>query len=76
MIYDLKQTLQKLSIENLFYLNIIKTIYDKLGSDSKASAYSVGDLGSIPESGISPGEGNGNALQYSFLKKPMDGGAW
>ena len=76
MIYDLKQTLQKLSIENLFYLNIIKTIYDKFGSDSKASAYNVGDLGSIPESGISPGEGNGNALQYSFLKKPMDGGAW
>ena len=76
MIYDLKQTLQKLSIENLFYLNIIKTIYDKFGSDSKASAYNMRDLGSIPELGISPGEGNGNPLQYSFLKKPMDGGAW
>ena len=35
------------------------------GSDSKASAYNVGDLGTIPESGRSPGEGNGNPLQYS-----------
>ena len=76
MIYDLKQTLQKLSIENLFYLNIIKTIYDKFGSDSKASAYNVGDPGSIPGLGISPGEGNGNPLQYSCLENPIDGGAW
>ena len=65
-----------MSIENLFYLNIIKTIYDKFGSDSKASAYNVGDLGSISESGISPEEGNGNPLQYSCLKNPMDRGAW
>ena len=36
------------------------------GSDNKASAYSVGDPGSIPESGRSPGEGNGNPLQYSW----------
>ena len=42
------------------------------GSDGKASAYSVGDLGSIPESGSSPGEGNGNPLQYSCLENPMD----
>ena len=35
------------------------------GSDGKASAYNVGDPGSIPESGRSPGEGNGNLLQYS-----------
>ena len=46
------------------------------GSDGKASAYSVGDLGSIPESGSSPGEGNGNPLQYSCLENPMDGGGW
>ena len=46
------------------------------GSDGKASAYSVGDLGLIPGSGISPGEGNGNPLQYSCLENPMDGGAW
>ena len=35
------------------------------GSDGKASVYNAGDLGSIPESGRSPGEGNGNPLQYS-----------
>ena len=45
-------------------------------SDSKASAYNVGDLGSIPGSGRSSGEGNGNPLQYSCLKNPMDRGAW
>ena len=42
----------------------------------KASGYNVGDLGSIPGSGRSPGEGNGNPLQYSCLENPMDGGAW
>ena len=46
------------------------------GSDGKASAYTVGDPGSIPESGRSPGEENGNPLQYSCLENPMDGGAW
>ena len=40
------------------------------------SACNVGDLGSIPGSGRSPGEGNGNPLQYSCLENPMDGGAW
>ena len=42
----------------------------------KASAYNAGDLGSIPGSGRSPGEGNGNPLQYSCLENPMGGGAW
>ena len=46
------------------------------GSDSKASAYNVGDPGSIPGLGRSPGEGNGNPLQCSCLENPMDGGAW
>ena len=51
-------------------------LFDFLGgSDGKASAYSVGDLGSVPGSGRSSGEGNGNPLQYSCLEKPMDGGA-
>ena len=39
-------------------------------SDSKVSAYSTGDPGSIPGSGRSPGEGNGNPLQYSCLENP------
>ena len=34
------------------------------------------EMGSIPESGRSPGEGNGTPLQYSCLENPMDGGAW
>ena len=46
------------------------------GSEVKVSACNVGDLVSIPGLGRSPGEGNGNALQYSCLENPMDGGAW
>ena len=46
------------------------------GLDGKASTYNVRDPGSIPGSGISPGEGNGNPLQYSCLENPMDGGTW
>ena len=42
----------------------------------KASAYNSGDLGLIPGLGRSPGEGNGNLLQYSCLENPMDGEAW
>ena len=45
-------------------------------SEVKVSAYNVGDLGSIPGSRRSPGEGNGNPLQYSCLENPMDWGAW
>ena len=45
------------------------------GSEVKASACNVGNLGSIPGSGRSPGEGNGNPLQFSCLENPMDGGA-
>ena len=44
-------------------------------SDGKESACSVEDLSSIPGSGRSPGEGNGNPLQHSCLENPMDGGA-
>ena len=46
------------------------------GSDSKVSAYNAGDPGSIPGLGRSPGEGNGNPLQYSCLENPMDRRAW
>ena len=46
------------------------------GLESKASACNRGDLGSIPGLGRSPGEGNGNPLQYSGLENSMDGGAW
>ena len=46
------------------------------GSEVKASACNAGDLGLIPGLGRSPGEGNGNPLQYSCLENPMDRGAW
>ena len=46
------------------------------GSEVKASASNEGNPGSIPGSGRSPGEGNGNPLQYSCLENLMDGGAW
>ena len=46
------------------------------GSNSKESACNVGDMSSIPGSGRSPGEGNGNPLQFSCLENSMDGGAW
>ena len=45
-------------------------------SVGKASACNAGDLGSIPVLGRSPGEGNGNPLQYSCLENPMDRRAW
>ena len=50
----------------------INNIYSDFpgGSDGKASAYNVGDPSSIPESGRSPGEGNGNPLQYLAWKIP------
>ena len=46
------------------------------GSDGKESACNSGDPGSIPGSGRSPEEGNGNPLQYSCLGNPMDREAW
>ena len=66
----------------LKYIHIYKYIYRYIylgfpgGSDGKASAYNVGDPGSIPGSRRSPGEGNGSPLQGSCLENPMDGGAW
>ena len=46
------------------------------GSDDQESACNAGDPSSIPGSGKSPGEGNGNPLQYSCLENCMDRGAW
>ena len=61
-------------------MTYISDIYEYGGSDGKASAYNAGDPGSIPGSGRSPGEGNGNPIQYSFLENPRNeqrvGHAW
>ena len=46
------------------------------GSDSKESACNIGDAGSISELGRSPGEGNGNPLQYPCLENHMVRGVW
>ena len=46
------------------------------GSDGKESACNAGDSGSVPESGRSPGKGNGHPPQYSHLENAMDRGAW
>ena len=51
-------------------------IYDTPNSDVKASACNAGDPGSIPGLGRSPGEGNGNPLQYSCLENPVEREAW
>ena len=47
--------------------------YSSVGTESACNA---GDPGSIPQLGRSPGEGNGNPLQYSYLENLMDSGAW
>ena len=64
---------------------IVETSLEKLSifnkpfpgsSEVKVSACNAGDLGSIPGLGRSPGDGNGNPLQFSCLEDPMDRGAW
>ena len=49
---------------------------DSVVKNMPAKARDTGDIGSIPGSERSPGEGNGNALQYSCLENSMDRGAW
>ena len=60
----------------MYVLGCVTELDLKPGSEVKVSACNAGDLGSIPGSGRSPGEGNGNPLQYSCLENPMDRGAW
>ena len=63
--------------ENIFYIKM-NILYQDIYTlpDGKASAHNAGDLGLIPVSGRSPGEGNGNPLQYSCLENSMDGEVW
>ena len=60
----------------IFFPHLIPTWDFPGGSEVKASACNAGDLGLIPGSGRSPGEGNGNPLQYSGLENPTDREAW
>ena len=61
-------------LTGIFGTSIYKVVHG--GSDGKASVYNAGDLGSIPGSGRSAGEGTGNALQSYCLENPMDREAW
>ena len=74
---DLINTLifQGVLLKNI-YMHIHAYICFPGSSEVKASASNAGDPGSIPGSGRSPGEGNGNPVQYSCLENPMDWGAW
>ena len=56
--------------------NIQKQFCGKLILLCSANSGDTGDMGLIPRSGRSPGEGNGNPLQYSCLENPRDRGAW
>ena len=71
----------QISVDNSYicvceYIHIYTHLSIPGGSDNKASACNAGDLGLMSGSGRSPGEGNGNPLQYSCLENPMDGGTW
>ena len=66
-----------LQFQHYFLIRILwKSMGFPGGSEVKASACNAGNLGSIPGLDRSPGEGNGNPLQYSCLENPMDGEAW
>ena len=84
-LFCLQKATEKL-LENFYHLIIIFLVSLRTsfwvwvgfpgGSEVKAFACNAGDLGLIPGSGRSSGEGNGNPLQYSCLENAMDGGAW
>ena len=57
-------------------LRYVKTVFKTWWLGGKESVCQAGDVGLISELGRSPGEGNGNPLQYSCLVNPMDRGAW
>ena len=56
--------------------NLVDTVQATGGAVVKNPPVNARDTGSIPGSGISPGEGNGNPLECSCLGNPMDRGAW
>ena len=60
----------------LLYLDVQASQVALVVKNPPANAGDVRDVGSIPGSGRSPGEGYGSPLQYSCLENPMDGGAW
>ena len=61
--------------QSLYIIEVTNTDFPG-GSEVKVSAWNAGDQDSFPGSERPPGEGNGNPLQYSCLKNPMEGGVW
>ena len=73
------QTNSKLISRFLSFMKSLTSLGFPCSSVSKESACNargIGDMGSVPGSGRSPGGGNGNPLQYSCLENPVDRGAW
>ena len=64
--------LEHRAMKRLSFIHICKHMSFPCSSVGKESTYNAGDLGLIPGFGRSPGEGNGNPLQYSCLENPMD----
>ena len=78
LIHSLHSALQQILSQIQYVADIVYISFPD-GSASKEFACNTGDigyLGSIPESGRSPGQGNGNPFQYFCLDNPMDRGAW
>ena len=84
-LFELKSSLRSSDLPPLYFHGLFPscllatTMLDSFspgGSEVKAPACNVGDLGSSPGWGRFPGEGNGNQLQYSCLENPMDRGGW
>ena len=70
--------INRLSEEVFVMMEMFSVIYQGFpgGTNGKESPANAGDVGLIPVSGRSPGEGNSNPLQYSCLENPMDRGSW
>ena len=74
--FSIVMKLHKLSQSILEKETLYPLVAFPSGSAVKEYTYSVGDLGSIPGLERSPGEGNGNPLQYSSFENPLDTGVW
>ena len=61
---------------SVWFRNMVRVPVGSVLKNPPANTGDIGDAGSTPGSGRSPGEGNGNPLQYSCLENPMDREAW
>jgi len=73
---SVSKVLQKNSCFELIYVTIWASLVTQMVKNLPAVLRATGDQGSVPGLGRSPGEGNGNPLEYSCLENPIDRGAW